>query len=56
MTDYVIEICKEKKLETIYANIIIDNKQAINLLRKMGFRTEMDDSGTVKAVLNLKEY
>jgi acetyltransferase len=56
MTDYVIEICKEKKLETIYANIIIDNKQAINLLRKMGFKTEVDDSGTVKAVLNLKEY
>ncbi|MCK4266741.1 MAG: GNAT family N-acetyltransferase, partial [Thermoplasmata archaeon] len=55
MTDYVIEICKDKKMETIYGIIMVDNKPAINLLRKMGFTIESTSDGYVKATLNLTE-
>jgi acetyltransferase len=37
MVDYIIEISKEKGLESIYAMMLPDNYRAIRLLRKMGF-------------------
>ena len=37
MIDYVLEICKDMKLETIYAIMLQDNFQAISLMKKMGF-------------------
>ncbi len=55
MVDYVIEICKDKKLETIYGFLLRDNHRAIGLLEKMGFTTEFLEDDTVKAVLNLKD-
>lgn len=35
---YMIEICKDKKLETLYGILVRDNHRAIRLLEKMGVR------------------
>jgi len=55
MMDYMIEICKDKKLETIYGVMLSDNYQAISLMKKMGFTIKYLSDGTVKGTLNLKE-
>ena len=54
MVDYMIEICKDKRLDTIYAFMLPDNHRAISLLKKMGFTiTHIQD--VAKATLKLKE-
>ena len=55
MVDYVIEICKDMRLERIYAIMLSDNYRAISLMKKMGFTVEYQDDGTAKATLNLRE-
>ena len=55
MVDYMIEICKDKNLETIFAIMLPDNKLAIELVKKMGFTVKQTEDETVKATLNLKE-
>lgn len=55
LVDHVIEICKDKGLETLYGVILHDNNQAIRLMREMGFKIQHVDESTVKATLNLKE-
>ena len=55
IVDYVIEIAKEMKIETIYAIMLPDNYRALNLTKKMGFKLEYLDDGTVKGILDLKE-
>jgi hypothetical protein len=55
MVDYALEICKDMKVETVYAIILPDNYRAISLMKKMGFTTEYANDGTVKATLNLRE-
>ncbi len=53
MIDYMIEICKDKKLEKIHAVMMQENYRAIKLLREMGFTIESLDDGTQRAILNL---
>jgi len=53
MVDYMIEISKDKKLETINAIMLPDNYKAIKLLREMGFTIESMDDGTQRATLDL---
>jgi len=55
MIDYMIEICKDKNLETVYGVMLPDNKRAINLMRKMGFNVKHLEDGTMKATLSLKQ-
>lgn len=55
MVDYVIDICKDKKLEKINAIMLPDNYRAIKLFHEMGFSIESLDDGTQKATLNLNE-
>jgi acetyltransferase len=55
MVDYVLEICKDMKLETVYAIMLADNYRAINLMKKMGFTIKSLNDGTVKGTLNIKE-
>jgi acetyltransferase len=55
MIDYVLEICKDMKLETIYAIMLQDNFQAISLMKKMGFTVKYSDDGTAAATLDLRE-
>jgi acetyltransferase len=54
MVDHMIEICKDKGLETVYAFLLPDNYRAIRLLKKMGFTSEYTKDVT-KATLNLKD-
>ena len=55
MIEYVIEICKDKDLESIYGIMLPDNRRAIRVMKDMGFAIEYCDDGTVKGTLNLKE-
>jgi acetyltransferase len=55
LVDYIIDISKDKKLETIYAVLLQDNYRAIGLMKKLMFDLEFPADDTVKAVLNLKE-
>jgi acetyltransferase len=55
MVDYIIEISKDKKLETIFAIMLRDNKRAIELVKKMGFTIKYREDDAVVATLNLKE-
>ena len=54
MVDHMIEICKDKGLETIYALMLPDNYRAIRLLKKRGFTIQYTND-EAKATLNLKD-
>lgn len=55
LVDYAIEICKDMKVEKLYAIMLPDNFRAIGLMKKMGFTTQLMEDGTVKGTLNLRE-
>jgi acetyltransferase len=55
MVDHAIEICKDMKVESLYAIMIRDNVRAINLMKKMGFEVHYLQDGTARGVLNLEE-
>lgn len=55
LLDYLLEICKDKKLETVYGIMLSDNVRAINLMKKMGFTIHTEEDGAVKGTLSLKE-
>jgi acetyltransferase len=55
VVDFVLEIAKEMHIEIIYAIMLPDNRKALNLTKKMGFKLEYLNDGTVKGTLNLKE-
>jgi acetyltransferase len=55
LVDYAIEICKDMKVEDLYAIMLPDNLRAISLMRKMGFAISYMKDGTVKGSLSLKE-
>jgi RimJ/RimL family protein N-acetyltransferase len=55
MIEYVIEICKEKRLEMIFGIMLPDNRRAIRVMKDMGFVIEYRDDDTVKGTLNLRE-
>jgi acetyltransferase len=55
MVEYMIEICKDKELEAIYALILRHNDRSIKLVKEMGFSIESFDQETVKATLSLRD-
>ena len=55
LVDYTIEIAKDMDVETLYAIMLSDNYQAINLLKNMGFTLQSQEDGTIKGILNLRE-
>ncbi|MFX1476127.1 MAG: GNAT family N-acetyltransferase [Promethearchaeota archaeon] len=55
MIDYMLEICIERKLETVYGVMLPDNYRAIHLMEKMGFTTKYQGDGTIKVIVSLKE-
>jgi acetyltransferase len=55
IVDFVLEIAKEMHVETVYAIMLPDNRRALNLTKKMGFKLEYLSDGTVKGNLDLKE-
>ncbi len=54
MVDHMIEICKRRGLETVYALTLADNYRAIRLLKKRGFTIQYRND-EAKATLNLKD-
>jgi acetyltransferase len=54
MVDYVLDIAKEKGVESVYTIMMQDNYRALSLTKKMGFQIDYLSDGTVKANLNLK--
>lgn len=55
MVDHAIEICKDMKIERLYAIMLSDNIRAVGLMRKMGFNITYMEDGNVKGTLDLKE-
>lgn len=55
LLDYVLDICKEKKVETLHAFIMADNHQSIKLFKTMGFKIKPEDMSIIKATLDLTE-
>jgi len=55
IVDYALEICKDMKIETVYAIILPDNYRAIDLMKKMGFEIKYTADNTVEATLDLRE-
>jgi acetyltransferase len=55
MVDFVLEIAKEMRVETVYAIMLPDNRRALNLTKKMGFKRDYLSDGTVKGTLDLRE-
>jgi acetyltransferase len=53
LLDYIIQIGKDVKLETIYGFVIRDNVKMIHLCRKKGFEIEPTEEGIAKVVLRL---
>jgi len=53
--DYTLEITKEMGVEAVYAIMLPDNRRALNLTKKMGFKLEYLSDGTVRGILDLKE-
>jgi acetyltransferase len=53
--DFVLEIAKEMHVETVYAIMLPDNRRALNLTKKMGFKLDYLKDGTIKGTLDLKE-
>ena len=54
MVDHMIEICKDRGLETVYALTLPDNYRAIRLLKKRGFTIQYRND-EAKATLHLKD-
>jgi len=55
VVDFVLEIAKEMHVETVYAIMLPDNRRALNLTKKMGFKLDYLSDGTIKGTLDLKE-
>ncbi|MEM3579549.1 MAG: GNAT family N-acetyltransferase, partial [Candidatus Bathyarchaeia archaeon] len=55
LVDYVIEICRERGLESVYGTMLPENRKAIELMRNLGFQLKYMEDGTIKGTLNLKE-
>ena len=55
LVDHTIDVCKDMKVESIYAIMLQENTRAISLMRKMGFEVHFLTDGTARAVLDLKE-
>ena len=51
--DYIVEICKDIRLEKIYGYVITNNYKMIKLCTKKGFNMETLDEDTIKATFAL---
>ena len=55
MVEHMINICRDKKIETIYSFMLPNNYDGIKFLKKMGFNIEYLGDGALKGVLKLKK-
>jgi len=55
LVDYTLDIAKEQGVQGVYAIMLQDNYRALSLTKKMGFKIEYLNDGTVKGSLNLSD-
>jgi len=53
LVDYIIEIARDKGLNTLYALMLRENYRAIRLMKEKGFRIEFEQGEAVRGVLKL---
>jgi len=53
LVDYMIEIARGKKLNTLYALMLRENYKAIRLMKEKGFQIDSEQGETVRGVLKL---
>ena len=53
--EMLIEIARERGLEEIRADVLTENKNMLNVFRRLGFTTQWVPGGTSEAVLKLKK-
>jgi acetyltransferase len=56
LIDQIIEICKDRQLETIHAKTHSDNHRAIKTMKKKEFTVEYLKDGTIKAFRDLHKH
>lgn len=54
MVDYVLDIAKDKGIESVYCIMLPDNYRALTLTKKMGFNLDYIDDDSVKGTVDLK--
>ena len=53
LTDYMIKIAKEMKFDSIYATVMPENIAMLEILRRRGFKMEIEDEETIMASLTI---
>ncbi len=53
MTDYILEIARDKGIARIYATMLATNRRMIHMFEKRGFKVSKEDFETYHAELNL---
>jgi RimJ/RimL family protein N-acetyltransferase len=46
MTDYMLEVARDKAIRTIYASVLRDNLGMIHMLKRRGFTLKLDEENT----------
>ncbi|MEJ2241751.1 MAG: GNAT family N-acetyltransferase [Candidatus Bathyarchaeota archaeon] len=54
MVEHLINICRKKKIDTIYSFMLPNNYGAIRFLKRLNFRTDYSNEDFVKAFLQIK--
>ncbi len=54
MTDYILEIARDKGIQKIYASMLATNKRMIYMFEKRGFKISREDFETYRAELELE--
>ncbi len=55
MVEHMLNICRNKKIVSIYSFMLSNNYRGIRFLKKTGFTIVYQEDGNVKGILNLKQ-
>jgi len=56
LTDFILDIAKERQLKTIYADVLSINTRMIQMFQKRGFEVKAEDHEVRYVELDLSEY
>jgi acetyltransferase len=55
MTDYILEVARDKGIQKVYASMLATNKRMIRMFEKRGFKISREDFETYRAELELEQ-
>jgi acetyltransferase len=55
MTDYILEVARDKGIQKVYASMLATNKRMIHMFEKRGFKISREDFETYRAELELDQ-